>query len=154
LDDRARVVAADAERGGLRRVEERGDVEPDLACGDHDPRSYDAMLARPVRIATWNVNSIRARLERLTGWLSGARPRVVLWQETKCPDERPPREPIEELGYQIAHHGQKGYNSVAILAKSRIEDVRTGVDDERFDAEARVIQAQVGEWIVVSVYAI
>jgi exodeoxyribonuclease III len=107
-----------------------------------------------MRIATWNVNSVRARLERLTGWLSETRPDVVLLQETKCQDEQFPREPIEELGYQIAHSGQKTYNGVAILARERIEDVQRGLGDARFDAEARVITAQVGEWLVASVYAI
>ncbi len=112
------------------------------------------MLLAPMRIATWNVNSVRARLERLIPWLSETRPEIVLLQETKCQDAQFPREPIEELGYQIAHAGQKTYNGVAILAKSRIEDVHIGLDDERFDAEARVISAQVGEWLVGSVYAI
>jgi exodeoxyribonuclease-3 len=107
-----------------------------------------------MRIATWNVNSVRARLERLTAWLSETRPEVVLLQETKCLDEQFPREPIEDLGYSIAHHGQKTYNGVAILARGRIEDVRTGLDDARFSAEARVISAQVGEWLVASVYVI
>src|SRR5215510_12812410 len=107
-----------------------------------------------MRIATWNVNSVRARLERLTAWLSETRPDVVLLQETKCVDEQFPREPLEELGYQVAAHGQRTYNGVAILARERIEDVRRGLGDERFDAEARVITAQVGEWLVASVYAI
>jgi len=107
-----------------------------------------------MRIATWNVNSVRARLERLTGWLSEARPDVVLLQETKCLDEQFPREPLEDLGYSIAHVGQKTYNGVAILARGRIEDVHVGLGDARFDAEARVIQAQVGDWLVASVYVI
>jgi exodeoxyribonuclease-3 len=107
-----------------------------------------------MRIATWNVNSVRARLERLTAWLSETRPEIVLLQETKCLDEQFPREPIEDLGYSIAHHGQKTYNGVAILARGRIEEVVTGLGDERFAAEARVITAQVGEWLVASVYVI
>lgn len=107
-----------------------------------------------MRIATWNVNSVRARLERFTGWLAETRPDIVLLQETKCQDEQFPREPIEELGYQIAHFGQKTYNGVAILARQGIEDVQRGLGDARFDAEARVITAQVGEWLVASLYAI
>ncbi len=107
-----------------------------------------------MRIATWNVNSVRARLERLTAWLSESRPDVVLLQETKCVDEQFPLGPIEELGYQVAHFGQKTYNGVAILAKQRIEGVERGLGDERFDSEARVISAQVGEYLVASVYAI
>ena len=107
-----------------------------------------------MRIATWNVNSVRARLERLTAWLSETRPEIVLLQETKCQDEQFPREPIEDLGYSIAHHGQKTYNGVAILARGRIEDVQVGLGDERFAAEARVLTAQVGEVLVASVYVI
>ena len=107
-----------------------------------------------MRIATWNVNSIRARLERLTAWLSEARPDVVLLQETKCLDEQFPREPLEELGYSVAHHGQKTYNGVAILARGAIEGVTVGLADERFAGESRVIAGQCGEWLVASVYAI
>lgn len=107
-----------------------------------------------MRIATWNVNSVRARLERLLAWLSEARPDVVLLQETKCVDEQFPRAPLEELGYQIAHSGQKTYNGVAILSRGGLEGVELGLGDARFDAEARVISAQVGEWLVASVYAI
>jgi exodeoxyribonuclease-3 len=107
-----------------------------------------------MRIATWNVNSVRARLERLVPWLTELRPEIVLLQETKCIDEQFPRAPLEELGYQVAHFGQKTYNGVAILARSRIEDVELGLGDPRFDAEARVISAQVGECLVASVYAI
>ena len=105
-------------------------------------------------VATWNVNSVRARLERLVAWLSERRPDVVLLQETKCVDEAFPRGPIEELGYQIALHGQRTYNGVAILAKEPIEDVVRGFGDERYDAEARVIAASIGEHIVVSVYVV
>jgi len=107
-----------------------------------------------MRIATWNVNSVRARLPRLLEWLSEARPDVVLLQETKCQDEQFPREPIEEQGYQIAHFGQKTYNGVAILARSGIEDAVQGLGDERFDAEARVLTATIGDLMVGSVYAI
>jgi exodeoxyribonuclease-3 len=107
-----------------------------------------------MRVATWNVNSVRARLERLTAWLAERRPEVVLLQETKCVDEQFPREPLEELGYQVAHSGQRTYNGVAILARGRIESVERGLGDERFDAEARVIAGQVGDLLVASVYAI
>jgi exodeoxyribonuclease-3 len=107
-----------------------------------------------MRIATWNVNSVRARLERLVSWLAETRPEIVLLQETKCVDEQFPGLALEELGYQYAHFGQKTYNGVAILARQAIEDVRQGLGDARFDAEARVLTAQVGEWLVASVYAI
>jgi exodeoxyribonuclease-3 len=107
-----------------------------------------------MRIATWNVNSVRARLERLVPWLAESRPEIVLLQETKCLDEQFPRPALEELGYQVAHAGQKSYNGVAILARGGIEDVHAGLGDERFDGEARVLSAQVGEWLVGSVYAV
>src|SRR5204862_3705076 len=68
--------------------------------------------------------------------------------------EQFPREPLEELGYRIAHSGQKTYNGVALLARGHIEDVHVGLDDARFDGEARVISAQIGELLVASVYAI
>jgi exodeoxyribonuclease-3 len=105
-------------------------------------------------VATWNVNSIRARLERLLAWLDVRRPDVVLLQETKCLDEAFPREPIEDLGYEIAFHGQRTYNGVAILARGTIEDVVRGFGDERFDGESRVIGAAVGDLLLVSVYVV
>jgi exodeoxyribonuclease-3 len=83
-----------------------------------------------VKVATWNVNSVRARLPRLLAWLEDRRPDVVLLQELKCLDEQFPREPIEDLGYQVETHGQKTYNGVAILARSRIDDVVRGFGEE------------------------
>jgi len=107
-----------------------------------------------MRVATWNVNSVRARLPRLLPWLSEQRPDVVLLQETKCVDDCFPREPIEELGYNIEAHGQKTYNGAAILAKSRIEDVQRGLRDDVVDADARVLGATVGDTMFLSVYVI
>ena len=107
-----------------------------------------------MRIATWNVNSIRARLPRVIPWLEEKRPDVVLLQETKCLDEQFPREPIEELGYNIEAFGQKTYNGVAILSKSRISDVHHGLRDEVEDPEARVIGATVDDCMVLSVYVV
>jgi exodeoxyribonuclease-3 len=107
-----------------------------------------------MRIATWNVNSIRARLPRVLPWLEEKRPDVVLLQETKCMDDQFPREPIEELGYNIEAFGQKTYNGVAILSKSRISDVHRGLRDEVEDLEARVIGATVDDCMVLSVYVV
>ena len=76
-----------------------------------------------MKIATWNVNSIRARLPRVLAWLEAARPEVALLQETKVADEQFPAEPLEELGYNLATVGEPGRNGVAILAQSPIEDV-------------------------------
>ena len=88
-----------------------------------------------MRIATWNVNSVRARLPRVLEWLERQKPDVVCLQETKCQDEAFPREPIEDAGYQIACFGQKTYNGVAILARKRIEDVACGMQDGVEDTE-------------------
>jgi len=107
-----------------------------------------------MRIATWNVNSVRARLPRILPWLEEKRPDVVLLQEIKCLDEQFPREPIEELGYNIETFGQKTYNGVAILAKSRITDVQRGMRDDVEDRESRVITATVEDVMLVNVYVV
>ena len=107
-----------------------------------------------MRIATWNVNSVRARLERLVPWLRQHEPDVVCLQETKCVDEQFPREPIEDLGYQIALHGQRTYNGVAILARDAIEDVARGFGVETFDGEARALGATIGDLMVLNVYVV
>ena len=108
-----------------------------------------------MRIATWNVNSIRARLPRTLEFLERAKPDVVLLQETKCLDEALPREPIEEQGYQIAHFGQKTYNGVAILARKRITDVSMGLQDGVEEVEeARLIAATVEDVIFVNLYVV
>jgi len=105
-------------------------------------------------ISTWNVNSIRARMERLLPWLTERRPDVVCLQETKCQDEQFPREEIEEVGYQIATFGQKTYNGVAILSRRPIEDVVRGFGIERFDTEARVIGATIEDLMVLNLYVV
>jgi len=108
-----------------------------------------------VLIATWNVNSVRARLPRLLNWLEKRKPDVVLLQETKCQDEAFPEEPIADAGYNIAHFGQKTYNGVAILARRRIEDVRKGLSaGANPDEERRVIAAQVEDVVFVNLYVI
>jgi exodeoxyribonuclease-3 len=107
-----------------------------------------------MRVATWNVNSVRARLPRLLPWLAERSPDVVLLQETKCLDEAFPREPLEEAGYQVEAYGQKTYNGVAILAKRRIEDVRRGLAGDGDAAERRVLGATVDGVMFVCVYAI
>lgn len=106
-----------------------------------------------MRIATWNVNSVRARLERLVPWLVEKRPEVVCLQETKCVDDKFPRERIEELGYEIAAFGQQTYNGVAILSRIGLEDVIRGFPGD--GEEARAISAVVGgDTIVQSLYVI
>jgi len=107
-----------------------------------------------MRIVTWNVNSVRARLGRLLPWLSESRPDLVCLQETKCEDDRFPREEIEELGYDVAVSGQKTYNGVAILSKRPLEDVSRGFGVPEFDGEARVIGATVGDLMVLNCYVV
>ena len=79
---------------------------------------------------------------------------MVCLQETKCVDEKFPREEIEELGYSIASSGQKTYNGVALLSRRPIEDVQRGFGVERFDGEARAIGATIDDWMVLCVYVV
>jgi exodeoxyribonuclease-3 len=105
-----------------------------------------------MKIATWNVNSIKARLPHVCNWLQSTQPDVVLLQELKCQTEAFPYEAIEDAGYQAAVFGQKTYNGVAILAKSSVEDVTCG-NPFFDDSQARVIEAVVdGQYRVISVY--
>jgi len=105
-----------------------------------------------MKIATWNVNSIKVRLPRVLDWLQSAAPDVVLLQETKSVDDAFPAEPIEDLGYNVAVHGQKTYNGVAILSKRPLEDVCPGLPGDDDDEQARYIEATVGTVRVASIY--
>lgn len=105
-------------------------------------------------VATWNVNSIRARLPRVLTWLEERSPDVVCLQETKCRDEQFPAEPLEELGYHLAVHGQPTYNGVAILAKKPIESVVRGLPASGLDDDRRVLGCTVGDLILVDVYVV
>jgi exodeoxyribonuclease III len=96
-----------------------------------------------VKIATWNINGTKARLEGLIAWLEEASPDIVCLQEIKCTDEAFPREPLEALGYNVAVHGQKGFNGVAVLAKMPLEEVRSGLDGGDEDTQARFLEAVV-----------
>jgi exodeoxyribonuclease-3 len=94
-----------------------------------------------MRIATWNVNSINARLETVLTWFREASPDVACLQEIKCVDEKFPTEAFESLGYNVAVHGQKTYNGVAMLSKTPLEDVRRGLPEGEGDDHARYIEA-------------
>jgi exodeoxyribonuclease III len=98
-----------------------------------------------MKIATWNVNSIKARLECVLGWLREANPDVVALQEIKCVDEAFPREPFENLGFNCAVHGQKSYNGVALLSRRPMEDVTPGLPGgtANKDDHARYLEAVV-----------
>ncbi|HXC56206.1 MAG TPA: exodeoxyribonuclease III [Rhizomicrobium sp.] len=110
-----------------------------------------------MKIATWNVNSVRIRVEAAVAWLQEAAPDVVCLQELKCTDDQFPREPFEALGYNCAVHGQKTYNGVAILSKRPLEDVTPHLAGGDGDDHARYIEAVVsgdkGTLRVASIYA-
>jgi exodeoxyribonuclease III len=96
-----------------------------------------------MRIATWNVNSVNARIETVTRWFEETQPDVACLQEIKCVDEKFPSEVFERLGYNVAVHGQKTYNGVAILSKTPLEDVRKGLPGDDTDEQARYLEAVV-----------
>jgi exodeoxyribonuclease-3 len=104
-----------------------------------------------MKVASWNVNSIRARQERVLAWLDLRRPDVVCLQETKILDEHFPVEAYRELGYESSFFGQKSYNGVALLSRYPIEDVRRGLTGPVSD-EARVLAARIQGIRVISVY--
>jgi exodeoxyribonuclease-3 len=117
-------------------------------------RFFNAGLA--MRIATWNVNSIKQRIESLTAWLKERQPDLVCLQETKCVDEAFPRLELEALGYNIAFHGQKTFNGVAILSRFRFDDVTSGLPGDDSDDHARFLEATVstdrGALRIASIY--
>jgi exodeoxyribonuclease-3 len=96
-----------------------------------------------VRIATWNVNSVNARVETVVSWFEEASPDVACLQEIKCVDEKFPSERFERLGYNVCVHGQKGYNGVALLSKAPLEDVRKGLPGDDGDDHSRYLEAVV-----------
>src|SRR5687767_6273821 len=118
-----------------------------------------------MRIATWNVNSLRARLEKVRGWLERAAPDVLMMQETKLTDMDAPEDVFREAGYALAHHGQGRWNGVAIASRGGIADVVTSfgeplradttpdVGDDEPLAEARMLSAVCGGVRIVCVYA-
>ena len=94
-----------------------------------------------ITIATLNVNSVKARLANLLTWLDETRPDVVLLQELKCVNDAFPAMEIEERGYNLALHGQKTYNGVAILSKLPMDDITRGLAGDETDEQARYIEA-------------
>ncbi|SIS87850.1 Exodeoxyribonuclease III [Roseivivax lentus] len=96
-----------------------------------------------MKIATFNINGIKARQAALTDWLSEAEPDVVLLQEIKSVDDAFPREVFEDMGYNVETHGQKSFNGVAILSRRPLEDVTRGLPGDDADDQARWIEATV-----------
>lgn len=106
-----------------------------------------------MRIVTWNVNSLKARLPRVEEWLADVQPDVLCMQETKLADDAFPALTFASLGYETAHHGQGQWNGVAILSRVGLTDVVANfADGEAADAEARLITATCGGVRVTSVY--
>jgi exodeoxyribonuclease III len=109
-----------------------------------------------MRIATWNVNSIRQRMDSLLAWLAERKPDILCLQEIKCVDEAFPREAFEALGYNVAVHGQKTFNGVALLSKLPFDEVAPGLIGDDGDVQARFLEAIVstktGVVRVVSLY--
>jgi exodeoxyribonuclease-3 len=96
-----------------------------------------------VRIATWNVNSIKQRLESALAWLKERQPDIVCLQEIKCVDDAFPRLEFESAGYNVAVHGQKTFNGVALLSKFKFDDVKIGLPGDDGDDHARFIEGVV-----------
>ncbi len=109
-----------------------------------------------MKIATWNVNGIRARLETVLTWLAQAEPDIACLQEIKSVEEAFPAAPFEDLGYTLALHGQKGFNGVAILSKQPIDETLKGLPGDPSDDQARyleaVISSETGALRVASIY--
>lgn len=106
-----------------------------------------------MKIASWNINSLRKRQDRLFAWLENTKPDIVCLQETKCPDEQFPVLALKAAGYHAAYHGEKSYNGVAILSKAEQREVRPSLCDEVVDSQARVIAATIDNVRIFSIYA-
>lgn len=124
----------------------------DLRSAQDDSRCFSP-ISWYMKIASWNINSLRKREERLIAWLAAFKPDVVCLQETKCTDDQFPALALESAGYYAAFHGQKSYNGVAIISKTPLADVQTSMCDDVDDPHARVIVATVGNVRIFSIYA-
>ena len=109
-----------------------------------------------MKIATWNINGVKARLENLLLWLKESDPDIVCLQEIKSIDDQFPRTEIEALGYHVETHGQKGFNGVALLSRRRFDEINRGLPGDDGDEQARFIEGVVsvdgGVLRVVSLY--
>src|SRR6266516_1505134 len=129
------------------------------AASKRDSRFW-RLYPETVRIATWNVNSLKARTDAVERWLERAKPDVLLMQETKLADEDAPELPFRMAGYELIHHGEGRWNGVAIASKVGATDVDTNfgdvpVSEDDFDPfdEARMVSAVCGGIRFVSLYA-
>ena len=106
-------------------------------------RCHEPLPEDPLKLATWNINGVKARIDSCLAWLDQAAPDVVCLQEIKSVDEGFPAAAFEEKGYNVAVHGQKGFNGVALLSRHPLEDVRRGLPGDDNDTQARYIEAVV-----------
>jgi exodeoxyribonuclease-3 len=104
-----------------------------------------------MKLATWNINGVKARIETALAWLDLEKPDVVCLQEIKSVDEGFPAADFENLGYTVVTHGQKGFNGVAILSKLPIEDVMRGLPGDDGDVQARYIEATIAPHVMPGV---
>ena len=105
-----------------------------------------------MRIASWNVNSIKARLDIVTGWLANDPCDVLLIQETKSQDVNFPIDAFQAMGWHVAFHGQKSYNGVAIASRFPIQDVVMGLQGDSEDEQARYMEATINGFRVATIY--
>lgn len=107
-----------------------------------------------MRIATWNVNSLNARLPRVTEWMEYAAPDVLCMQETKLADDQVPAMDFEALGYTIAHYGEGRWNGVAIASRVGVDDVAFGFGDieDPYEGDARLVAATCADLRIVNIY--
>ncbi len=105
-----------------------------------------------MKIASYNINGIRARLETLKEFCRESAPDIAILQEIKCMDENFPREVFEDLGYNVVVHGQKSFNGVALLSKFPIDDVRIGLPWDEEDLQARYVEADIEGVVICGLY--
>lgn len=105
-----------------------------------------------MRLATWNVNSLAARLPRVQEWVAVVQPDILCLQETKLADDAFPAMDFASWGYDAVHHGEGRWNGVAVASKVGLSEIRTGLDDVDLDAEARLLAVRCGEIDVVTAY--
>jgi exodeoxyribonuclease-3 len=106
-----------------------------------------------VKIASWNVNSLRVRLPQVIDWLTTEQPDVLALQETKTTDDQFPAEAFDEIGYHVSYSGQKTYNGVAIISKQPVEDIVTDIPDLD-DPQRRIMAASYGQVRILDLYVV
>ncbi len=104
-----------------------------------------------MRIATWNINGLRARLDFVLIWLNERQPDIVGLQELKITDDEFPHEPFNAIGYHVQTHGQKGWNGVAVVSKNPVEIVQRGLPGQE-DFGARLITAETPDLSFTTIY--